>query len=64
VTLAELVAQRLERAGITWDDPGLVQLRAWNAAALERGRLAVEVRRGQFGATRPYSNTPAETAKP
>lgn len=36
MTLAELVAARLERAGITWDDPGLVQIREHNRLAVER----------------------------
>ena len=61
MTLAELVERRLEAAGIAWDDPGLVQLREWNRQVSERGRLAVETRRGQFGATRRATLAELET---
>lgn len=68
MTLAELVERRLEAAGIGPDDPGLVQLREWNRGAYERGRLAVELRRGQFGSTRRVTldelESAQETAKP
>lgn len=66
MSLAELVAARLERAGIAWDDPGLVYLREWNQRARERGRLAVETRRGQFGKTRraTLDELEPDTAKP
>lgn len=64
MTLAELVAARLERAGFAWDDPALVQLREWNRQALERSAYRVETRRGQFGQTRLVESSSAETAKP
>ena len=36
MTLAQQTAARLEQAGITPVDPGLLELRAWNAAAYAR----------------------------
>ena len=52
MTLAELVEYRLTAAGIGPDDPGLLELRAWNRGAAERQVVHTEVRRGQFGSTR------------
>jgi hypothetical protein len=36
MTLAEQTGRRLLLAGIRWDDPGLVAIREWNAAAYAR----------------------------
>jgi hypothetical protein len=38
VTLAQRIAARLEQAGITPVDPGLLELRAWNAAIYRSAR--------------------------
>lgn len=50
--LDRLVETRLRAAGFTPDDPAIVALRAWNAAAADRGVIRVELRRGQFGQSR------------
>jgi hypothetical protein len=39
MTLAQHTALRFILAGITWDDPGLVKIREWNAVAFERAGL-------------------------
>jgi hypothetical protein len=52
MTFAARTAARLLSAGIRPDDPGLAQLREWNAGAAARQQVSVETRRGQFGATR------------
>lgn len=39
MTLADRIAARLEAAGITWDDPALEQIRAWNRDARLRAEL-------------------------
>lgn len=49
---SKVVERRLLAAGVAPDDPGLLLVRAWNATALERGAVRVELRRGQFGQTR------------
>jgi hypothetical protein len=54
-SLADETAARLYRAGLTADDPGLVQIRAWNAAVAARGGLA-----GVTGSTNP--GTPGRRA--
>lgn len=40
MTLAEQTAARLERAGITWDDPGLARILENNREAMFRAELA------------------------
>ena len=49
------IRARLYAAGVKPDDPGLAAIRAWNAAAFDRGAIRVELRRGQFGQTRVIS---------
>jgi hypothetical protein len=39
MTLAEQTGRRLILAGITWADPGLLRVRAWNALVFERAGL-------------------------
>ena len=51
-SLAVTVDARLKAAGFGPHDPALIELRAWNQAAADRGEIHVEVRRGQFGQTR------------
>lgn len=40
MTLSEQTAARLERAGITWDDPGLARIQEQNREAVLRAELA------------------------
>jgi hypothetical protein len=52
MTLARETSLRLQIAGIKPDDPGLVFIREWNAAAAARARLRREERRAAVATVR------------
>ena len=63
MTLAQQTATYLARAGIAPNDPGLIQVKRWNAAAYARRRAELE-QAWQAShprpPTRPELSTPAE----
>lgn len=49
VTLAELVAYRLQKAGIEKNDPRLIRIREWNQAVMANNRKLSRLRLRRFG---------------